>query len=108
MMNYKEELISNYPQLLNQLTDLNLTCVKENLPTHLDEVAKSDKSLVDSLFELTSQEISYRKAETQRKILKRAMFPYHKRLHDFNFDFQPKIKKSEIQDLVKSALFRYL
>ena len=28
------------------------------------------------------------------------MFPYHKRLHDFNFDFQPKIKKSEIQDLV--------
>ncbi|MGX7411016.1 ATP-binding protein, partial [Enterococcus avium] len=88
--------MSNYHQLLNQLTDLNLTCVKENLPAHLDEVAKSDKSLVDSLFELTSQEISYRKAETQRKILKRAMFPYHKRLYDFNFDFQPKIKKSEI------------
>lgn len=52
--------MSNYHQLLNQLTDLNLTCVKENLPAHLDEVAKSDKSLVDSLFELTSQEISYR------------------------------------------------
>ena len=50
--------MSNYHQLLNQLTDLNLTCVKENLPAHLDEVAKSDKSLVDSLFELTSQEIS--------------------------------------------------
>ena len=70
MMNYKEELMSNYHQLLNQLTDLNLTCVKENLPAHLDEVAKS------------------------------AMFTYHKRLYDFNFDFQPKIKKSEIQDLV--------
>jgi hypothetical protein len=52
--------MSNYHQLLSQLTDLDLTCVKENLPAHLDEVAKSDKSLVDSLFELTSQEISYR------------------------------------------------
>lgn len=27
------------------------------------------------------------------------MFPYHKRLHDFNFDFQPRIKKNEIQDV---------
>ena len=85
--------MSKYHQLLNQLTDLNLTCVKENLPAHLDEVAKSDKSLVDSLFELTSQEISYRKAETQRKILKRAMFPYHKRLYDFNFISNQKLKK---------------
>ena len=41
--------MSNYHQLLNQLTDLNLTCVKENLPAHLDEVAKSDKSLVEKL-----------------------------------------------------------
>ena len=92
--------MSNYHQLLNQLSDLNLTCIKEILPAHLDEVAKNEQSLVDSLFELTHQEISYRRKETQRKILKRAMFPYHKRLHDFNFDFQPKIKKSEIQDLV--------
>ncbi|EQB1459859.1 ATP-binding protein, partial [Listeria monocytogenes] len=74
--------------------------MKENLPAHLDEVAKSDKSLVDSLFELTQQEISYRKKESQKKVLKRAMFPYHKRLHDFNFDFQPRIKKKEMQDLL--------
>ena len=70
------------------------------MPPHLDEVAQNDKSFVDSLFELTYQEISFRKNETQRKKLKPAMFPYHKRIHDFNFDFQPKIKKSEIQDLV--------
>lgn len=92
--------MSNYHQLLNQLTDLDLTCIKENLPAHLDEVAKNDKSLVASLFELTHQELTYRKNEAQRKILKRAMFPYHKRLHDFNFDFQPRIKKNEIQDLM--------
>lgn len=97
-MDYKENDMSNYHQLLNQLADLKLTCIKENLPAHLDEVAKNEQSLVDSLFELTFQEISYRKNEAQRKILKRAMFAYHKRLHDFNFDFQPKIKKSEIQD----------
>ena len=68
--------MSNYHQLLNQLSDLNLTCIKEILPAHLDEVAKNEQSLVDSLFELTHQEISYRRKETQRKILKRAMFPY--------------------------------
>lgn len=52
--------MSNYHQLLNQLSDLNLTCIKEILPAHLDEVAKNEQSLVDSLFELTHQEISYR------------------------------------------------
>ena len=66
--------MSNYHQLLNQLSDLNLTCIKEILPAHLDEVAKNEQSLVDSLFELTHQEISYRRKETQRKILKRAIF----------------------------------
>ncbi|EKB1221449.1 transposase, partial [Listeria monocytogenes] len=50
--------MSNYHQLLNQLTDLDLTCIKENLPAHLDEVAKNDKSLVASLFELTHQELT--------------------------------------------------
>ena len=53
--------MSNYHQLLNQLSDLNLTCIKEILPAHLDEVAKNEQSLVDSLFELTHQEISYRR-----------------------------------------------
>ncbi|HHQ0377233.1 TPA: hypothetical protein ACSKKP_002854 [Listeria innocua] len=52
---YKEEMMSHYHQLLNQLNELNLSCMKENLAAHLDEVAKSDKSLVDSLFELTQQ-----------------------------------------------------
>lgn len=66
--------MSNYHQLLNQLIELNLTYMKENLPFHLDEIARKDKSLVDSLFELTYQEISYRKKETQKKILKRARF----------------------------------
>ncbi|MDW3717027.1 hypothetical protein R6K86_01305 [Enterococcus faecium] len=50
--------MSNYHQLLNQLSDLNLTCIKEILPAHLDEVAKNEQSLVDSLFELTHQEIA--------------------------------------------------
>lgn len=50
MMDYKENDMSNYHQLLNQLADLKLTCIKENLPAHLDEVAKNEQSLVDSLF----------------------------------------------------------
>lgn len=89
--------MSNYHQLLNQLTELNLTYIKENLSAHLDEVAKKEQSLVDSFFKLTYQEINYRKKEAQRKILKRTMFPYHKRLHDFNFNFQPKIKKARFK-----------
>jgi DNA replication protein DnaC len=74
--------------------------MKGNLPAYLDEVVKSEKTLVDSLFELTQLELRFRKNETQKRILKRAMFPYHKRLHDFDFDFQPKIKKAEIKDLM--------
>lgn len=29
---YKEEMMSHYHQLLNQLNELNLSCMKENLP----------------------------------------------------------------------------
>lgn len=85
--------MSNYHQLLNQLSDLNLTCIKEILPAHLDEVAKNEQSLVDSLFELTHQEISYRRKETQRKILKRAMFPIINAFMILTLIFNPKSKK---------------
>lgn len=67
--------MSHYHQLLNQLNELNLSCMKENLPAHLDEVAKSDKSLVDSLFELTQQEISYRKKRKSKKGIKACNVP---------------------------------
>ena len=32
--------MSNYYQLLNYLSNLNLTCIKENLSAHLDEIVK--------------------------------------------------------------------
>jgi DNA replication protein DnaC len=92
--------MSNYHQLLNQLEELNLKSIKENLPNYLDEIAQSDQSFVESLFELTTQELFARKVRQKQQTLQRAMFPYHKKVSDFDFDFQPKIKKKEILDLM--------
>lgn len=91
--------MSHYHQLLNQCESLELTRIRELLPMSLDEATQNEKTHVDWLCELTAQELTYREKERQRKTLVRAMFPYHKRLSDFDFSFQPSLKKAEIQDL---------
>ena len=46
-----------------------------------------------------SQELMGREQEKLKKQLKKAHLPYTKRLMDFDFQFQPKLNKTEIVDL---------
>lgn len=90
--------MSNYHQLLNNLETLELQHMKELFPTHLERAIHQELSLTDSLLDLTDKEIDYRKKRLIERRMKKANFPYRKGLKDFDFDFQPKLKKAEVMD----------
>ena len=91
--------MSTYINLNNNLDDLKLTEIKEILPHHLDDLKLQDKSLIDSLLELTDKEITFRELRAAQINTKVSNFPYLKTIHDFDFTYQQSVKKKEIQDL---------
>lgn len=91
--------MSNYHQLLNNLDSLGLLHFKELFPTHLERSIHQELSLTDSLLDLTDKEIDFRRKRDLERRLKRANFPFRKTVKDFDFDFQPKLKKAEVMDL---------
>lgn len=89
--------MASYAQLNNNLDSLSLSKIKEILPTYLNK--NSDKSLVESLIDLTKAEIDFRDERAKRINITVSSFPYHKTLDDFDFSYQPTINKAKILDL---------
>ena len=90
--------MSNYNVLLNNLDILELKKVKESLPLVLDEVDKG-MSITDALLNLTNAEIEFRDDRAKKVNVKVSNFPYIKTIRDFDFTYQPMIRKDEIIDL---------
>ena len=65
-------------------------------------VNNDDKTLIDTLYELTQLEIDMKLERTMNACIKVANFPFLKTLDDFDFSFQPSINK----DLITN--FKYL
>lgn len=91
--------MATYAELNNNLDSLSLTKIKEILPVYLDDRRNEDKSLVDSLVELTKAEIDFRDERARKINITVSSFPYHKTLKDFDFSYQPTINKRKIDDL---------
>lgn len=91
--------MATYAELNNNLDSLSLTKIKEILPIYLDDRRNEDKSLVDSLVELTKAEIDFRDERARKINITVSSFPYHKTLKDFDFSCQPTINKRKIDDL---------
>lgn len=91
--------MSNYNKLLNNLDNLKLFKIKENIDTYINLINEKQKDIVDSFYELTNLELSFKRERAINSLVKMAGFPYHKTLEDFNFDFQPSINKDKIIDL---------
>ena len=67
----------------------------EILPNVMDKSARNQTSLLDSLLELTNAEIEFR-AERAKKInITTSHFPYIKTFKDFDFSYQPSVKKNK-------------
>lgn len=91
--------MATYAQLNNNFDSLQLSKVKEILPAYLDDKQNKDKSLIDSLYDLTKAEIDFRDERARRINITVSSFPYHKTLKDFDFSYQPTINKQKIMDL---------
>lgn len=63
-------------------------------------IADGSKTALDALYELSEQEIKFRKEQAVTGCVKVANFPYLKEIKDFDFGFQPSIDKAKIMDLL--------
>jgi DNA replication protein DnaC len=81
------------------LTRLKLTAIRDGLDTLLDEAARRQLSLADTLVFLCEAEIA---RKDQRRIamgLSIAKFPFVRTLEDFQFDAQPSVDRRQLTEL---------
>lgn len=91
--------MGTYIQLINNLENLKLLKIKEYLPNYLDNNVENNMSLSEIIKELTDKEIEFREERAALINLTISNFPYHKKLKDFDFSYQPGVNKNQIQDL---------
>ena len=93
------KFMTSFNVLRNNMEELSLTKMLEILPNVMDKSIKNQTSLLDSLLELTHAEIEFR-AERAKKInIVTSHFPYIKTFKDFDFSYQPSVRKEQIADL---------
>lgn len=81
------------------LTRLKLTAIRDGLDSLLDEAARRQLSLTDTLVFLCEAEIA---RKDQRRIamgLSIAKFPFVRTLEDFDFDAQPSVDRRQLNEL---------
>ena len=92
--------MNNYNTLINNLEQLELLRIRENIDKYINMVTDGSKTLVDALFELSEQEVNFRKEAVIKGNVKVANFPFLKEINEFNFGFQPSIDKAKIMDFM--------
>ena len=88
-----------YERLHNNLQYLKLDTIEAILDNYLEFAAKDGKTTMEVLDHLFEQERKNRDAAAIDRRMKCAAFPVIKTLEEFNFDFQPSIERSVIEDL---------
>jgi DNA replication protein DnaC len=88
-----------YERLHNNLEHLKLDTIETILDNYLELAAKEGKTTMEVLDYLLEQEKKHRDAAALDRRMKSAAFPVIKTLDEFNFDFQPSIERSLIEDL---------
>lgn len=87
---------NNFTRTLNNFETLNLIEFRGNIERYIKYIEAGDKSLIDSLYELTELELRLRTERAMNACVKVANFPFLKTFEDFDFTFQPSINKEQI------------
>lgn len=85
--------------LTRMLTRLKLTAVRDQLDTLLDEAARRELSLRESLAFLCAAEVARKDERRIHMAMSIAKFPFVRTLEDFEFDAQPSLDPKQIRDL---------
>jgi len=86
-------------RLLANLTRLKLTAIKEKLDNFLDEAARKEMSLLETLSYLCEQEV---RSKDQRRVqmgISVSKLPYVRTLEQFDYEAQPSVDAKQIRDL---------
>ena len=67
--------MSNYTKLLNNLDTLKLFKIKDNIDTYINLINDKEKNIVDSLYELTTLELNFKKEKGTSSLVRMAGFP---------------------------------
>lgn len=90
------EQVRTYSQLKNDLERLKLSQFNIHLDEYIDATQSGDKSFTEAMKDLCDLELRVREARILQSCVKTANFPFQKTLEDFDFSFQPTLKKEQI------------
>lgn len=90
---------TSYQRLREHLAYLGMTAAAEHLSEELDRALTDKRSATQVLESLLEIQVEDTAARRQRGRLRFARYPVHKRLDQFDFDFQPSIDRKEIAEL---------
>ena len=92
----------DHDRLMTMLTRLKLAAIRDRLDMLLDEAARQDMNLRESLAYLLEAEVAYK---DQRRIsmgTNIAKFPFVRTLEGFDFEAQPSIDPKQVRELATS------
>ena len=88
--------------LVEQLTRLQLTCIRDQLDSLLDEAAEKQLTLREALAFLVGREVARKNERRLEMAMKIAHFPAVRELADFDFKAQPSVDERQIRELAAS------
>ncbi len=92
----------DHDRLDAMLTRLKLTAIRERLDALLDEAARRELTLRETLAFLCEQEMAHKDQRRVQMAAKIAKFPMLRTLESFDFDAQPSIDPRQVRELATS------
>lgn len=87
------------PSGMKKLRDFKLSGIIRTLPVRLEEAVSKTMSYSEFLELLLEDEANQRSDNRRKKLYQGAHIPFEKGIEDFDFTFQPSVKKAEILEL---------
>ena len=91
--------MTDHEHLIGMLTRLKLTAIREQIDNLLDEAARQELNLRETLTFLCETEISYKEQRRIEMGTKIAHFPFGRTLETFDYQAQPAIDPRQIREL---------
>jgi DNA replication protein DnaC len=85
--------------LLNLLTRLQLTALRDQLDTLLDQAARRELNLREALAFLCEAEVARREQRRLEMAARLAKFPFARTLDGFDFEAQPSLDPHQLREL---------
>lgn len=95
-------MAADHDVLVEQLTRLQLTCIRDQLDSLLDEAAAKNLTLREAVAFLIGREVARKNERRLGMALKIAHFPVVRELADFDFKAQPSVDRRQVRELAAS------